>query len=48
MGWALARWARHGKRSLISSVPRAVLDDKMAAAAVLAVLMRRTDTTNFI
>lgn len=36
------------KRSLISSVPHAVLDDKMAAVAVLAVLMWRPDNTNFI
>lgn len=44
----LAHSACHGKRSLISSVPYAVLDDKMATAAVLAVLMRKPDTTNFI
>lgn len=44
----LAHSACHGKRSLISSVPHAVLDDKMATAAVLAVLMRKPDTTNFI
>lgn len=33
---------------LISSVPHAVLDDKMATAAVLAALMWGPDSTNFI
>lgn len=44
----LAHYTCLRKCSLISSVPHAVLDDKMAAAAALALLMQRTDTTNFI
>lgn len=44
----LAHSACHEKRSLISSVPHAVLDDKMATVAVHAVVMRNLDTTNFI
>lgn len=44
---ALPHSACHSERSLISSVPHAVLDDKMATAAILAVLMPRPDTAGF-
>lgn len=40
----LAHSACHEKRSLISSVPHAVLDDKMATAAAHTVVMRNPDT----
>lgn len=44
----LSRGKKKGAPPLISSVPHAVLDDKMATAAVLAALMWGPDSTNFI
>lgn len=39
--------ACHKMHALIFSVPHAVLDDKMATAAILAVLMWKPDTRSF-
>lgn len=44
----LAHSACHGNPPTPFSVPHAVLDDKMATAAVLAALMWGPDSTNFI
>lgn len=45
---ALPHSACHKEDSAIFSVPHAVLDDKMATAAILAVLMWKPDTRSFI
>lgn len=44
-GHVIAHSACHKERSLISSVPHAILDDKMATAAILTVLMWKSDSS---